>query len=331
MQTGSICSPGASSSKSNALYRDGSKLSQPLASQLIEDSDSLTDDALDTLIVANVPDRAAIVSEQIVERLVERAQARERLPDRRKGYTQKARVGGRKVYLRTGVYGHGRLAEIFIDIHKEGASFRSLMNNFAIAISVGLQYGVPLEEYVDAFSFTRFEPASPVQGNDVIKNATSILDYIFRELAVSYLASTISPPVNANVRNLRQGRATARLLVAKRPPPPRNSCPVASCAPKSMRSLYLPMRHLSSHYPTRCSPSTLHPTFALFFPNNHSACWAKYKSTGPIDFIQGCFPFAKPVVCICQKNRACTPFFPDKMRQRAKSREACLAISASQP
>src|SRR2546430_7879259 len=112
---------------------------------------------------------------------------RERMPDRRKGYTQKAVVGGHKVYLRTGEYDDGRLGEIFIDMHKEGAAFRSLMNNFAIAISLGLQYGVPLEEYVDAFTFTRFEPAGLVQGNETIKNATSILDYIFRELAVSYL------------------------------------------------------------------------------------------------------------------------------------------------
>ena len=89
---------------------------------------------------------------------------RERLPDRRKGYTQKAVVGGHKVYLRTGEYEDGRLGEIFIDMHKEGAAFRSLMNNFAIAISVGLQYGVPLEEYVDAFTFTRFEPAGPGAG-----------------------------------------------------------------------------------------------------------------------------------------------------------------------
>jgi hypothetical protein len=107
--------------------------------------------------------------------------------NRRKGYTQKAIVGGHKVYLRTGEYDDGRLGEIFIDMHKEGAAFRSLMNNFAIAISLGLQYGVPLEEYVEAFTFTRFEPAGIVQGNDAIKNATSILDYIFRELAVSYL------------------------------------------------------------------------------------------------------------------------------------------------
>ena len=91
------------------------------------------------------------------------------------------------MYLRTGEYDDGRIGEIFIDMHKEGAAFRSLMNNFAIAISIGLQYGVPLEEFVDAFTFTRFEPAGLVIGNDSIKNATSVLDYIFRELAVSYL------------------------------------------------------------------------------------------------------------------------------------------------
>ena len=125
---------------------------------------------------------------QVAERVVERLIAeRRRLPNRRKGYTQKAKVGGHKVYLRTGEYEDGRLGEIFIDMHKEGAAFRSLMNSFAIAISIGLQYGVPLEEFVDAFAFTRFEPAGPVQGNDTIKMATSVLDYIFRELAISYL------------------------------------------------------------------------------------------------------------------------------------------------
>ena len=142
------------------------------------------------LVAANMPARATVVAEKIVERIVERVERlreRERLPDRRKGYTQKAVVGGHKVYLRTGEYQDGRLGEIFIDMHKEGAAFRSLMNNFAIAISVGLQYGVPLEEYVDAFTFTRFEPAGLVQGNDAIKNATSIIDYVFRELAISYL------------------------------------------------------------------------------------------------------------------------------------------------
>ena len=112
---------------------------------------------------------------------------RRRLPERRKGYIQKSTVGGHKVYLHTGEYDDGELGEIFIDLHKEGAAFRSLMNNFAISISIGLQYGVPLEEYVDAFLFTRFEPAGEVRGNDTIRHATSILDYIFRELAVSYL------------------------------------------------------------------------------------------------------------------------------------------------
>ena len=113
--------------------------------------------------------RTAQLSEKIVERLVERIvvmREREKMPDRRKGYTQKAVVGGHKVYLRTGEYDDGRIGEIFIDMHKEGAALRSFINNFAIAVSLGLQYGVPLEEYVDAFTFTRFEPAGPVQGND---------------------------------------------------------------------------------------------------------------------------------------------------------------------
>ncbi|MDO8380541.1 ribonucleotide reductase [Phenylobacterium sp.] len=125
--------------------------------------------------------------ERIVERIVERDRTRRKLPDRRKGYIQKAAVGGHKVYLHTGEYDDGELGEIFIDMHKEGAAFRSLMNNFAIGISIGLQYGVPLEEFVDAFVFTRFEPAGPVTGNDSVKSATSILDYIFRELGISYL------------------------------------------------------------------------------------------------------------------------------------------------
>ncbi|MDR7114261.1 ribonucleotide reductase [Caulobacter sp. BE254] len=134
----------------------------------------------------------APVKERIVERVVERVverggRARRKLPDRRKGYIQKAAVGGHKVYLHTGEYEDGEVGEIFIDMHKEGAAFRSLMNNFAIAISIGLQYGVPLDEFVDAYVFTKFEPAGPVTGNDSIRSATSILDYIFRELGVSYL------------------------------------------------------------------------------------------------------------------------------------------------
>ncbi len=175
--------------KANALYRDGSKLSQPLNSQLIADEDD-EEDAVEALITQPMAARTTQVVEKMVEKIVERVtvlREREKLPSRRKGYTQKAVVGGHKVYLRTGEYDDGRLGEIFIDMHKEGAALRSLINNFAIAISLGLQYGVPLDEYVDAFTFTRFEPSGPVQGNDTIKFATSILDYVFRELAVSYL------------------------------------------------------------------------------------------------------------------------------------------------
>jgi len=112
---------------------------------------------------------------------------RNKLPDRRKGYTQKASINNHKVYLRTGEYMDGSLGEIFIDMHKEGAAFRSLMNNFAISVSIGLQYGVPLEEFVEAFTFTKFEPSGEVKGNTEIKFSTSILDYIFKELAISYL------------------------------------------------------------------------------------------------------------------------------------------------
>jgi ribonucleoside-diphosphate reductase alpha chain len=176
--------------KANALYRDGSKLSQPLQSQLIADEDD-DEDVIEAFIDKPAAARAAGLAEKIVEKVVERIvimRERERMPDRRKGYTQKAVVGGHKIYLRTGEYDDGKLGEIFIDMHKEGAALRSLLNNFAIAVSLGLQYGVPLDEYVDAFTFTRFEPAGPVQGNDSIKYATSILDYVFRELAVSYLS-----------------------------------------------------------------------------------------------------------------------------------------------
>jgi ribonucleoside-diphosphate reductase alpha chain len=176
--------------KANALYRDGSKLSQPLQSQLIEDEEDEDADVIEAFVEKPQAARVSALTEKVVERVIERMvimRERERMPDRRKGYTQKAVVGGHKVYLRTGEYDDGRLGEIFIDMHKEGAALRSFINNFAIAVSLGLQYGVPLDEYVDAFTFTRFEPAGPVQGNDSIKYATSILDYVFRELAVSYL------------------------------------------------------------------------------------------------------------------------------------------------
>jgi ribonucleoside-diphosphate reductase alpha chain len=131
-----------------------------------------------------------IVERVVVEKVVERDRSRRRLPDRRKGYIQKASIGGHKVYLHTGEYDDGELGEIFIDMHKQGAAFRSLINNFAISVSIGLQFGVPLEEFVDAFAFTRFEPAGDVTGNDQVQSATSILDYIFRELGCSYLGRT---------------------------------------------------------------------------------------------------------------------------------------------
>jgi ribonucleoside-diphosphate reductase alpha chain len=175
--------------KANALYRDGSKLSQPLASALVEDDE----EAEEILATGSMQEKAMVIAEKIVEKVIIKEivrSNREKLPERRKGYTQKAIVGGHKVYLRTGEYKDGQLGEIFIDMHKEGAGFRAMMNNFAIAVSVGLQYGVPLEEFVDAFTFTKFEPAGMVQGNETIKSATSILDYIFRELAVSYLDRT---------------------------------------------------------------------------------------------------------------------------------------------
>jgi ribonucleoside-diphosphate reductase alpha chain len=172
--------------KATALYRDGSKLSQPLASNLFGDD---AEDKAAELYERSPAERVPLVAERIVERIIERVARPERreLPHRRKGYTQKARVGGHKIYLRTGEYEDGALAEVFIDMHKEGSAFRSLMDCFAIAISLGLQYGVPLERFVDQFTFTRFEPSGIVEGNDAIKMSTSILDYIFRELAISYL------------------------------------------------------------------------------------------------------------------------------------------------
>ena len=172
--------------KANALYRDGSKLSQPL--------NSSSDDAAAAILEATLeeahpePQAAAM---QAAQKLVYRYIAKRRmLPSRRKGYTQKARVGGHKVYIRTGEYQDGSLGEIFVDMHREGAAFRSLMNCFAIAVSLGLQYGVPLEEFVEAFVFTRFEPNGPVTGHDNIKMSTSVIDLIFRELAMTYLGRT---------------------------------------------------------------------------------------------------------------------------------------------
>jgi ribonucleoside-diphosphate reductase alpha chain len=169
--------------KANALYRDGSKLSQPLNS--VADAPDLDAEAEALPAPADAPKADAVkAAEKIVYRYI---RERRRLPDRRAGYTQKARIGNHKLYLRTGEYEDGTLGEIFLDMHKEGAAFRSMTHCFAIAISLALQHGVPLEEFVDAFQFTRFEPNGMVQGNPHIKMTTSIIDYIFRELAITYL------------------------------------------------------------------------------------------------------------------------------------------------
>ncbi len=162
--------------KANALYRDGSKLSQPLNSISEEEVEAIMEEKENNDIVK--------VAERIIHRYIAK---RRRLPDRRSGYTQKAKINGQSVYIRTGEYDNGQIGEIFIDMHREGAAFRSLLNCFAIAISLGLQHGVPLEEFVDAFVFTRFEPSGIVTGNEKIKMSTSVIDYIFRELAVTYL------------------------------------------------------------------------------------------------------------------------------------------------
>ena len=178
--------------KANAIYRDGSKLSQPLSSMQAVDLFAAVDDTNDARVPAaarSLYDQpAGEQAMQIAEKMVVRYLAkRRRLPDRRRGYTQKAMVGGHKVFLRTGEYEDNTLGEIFVDMHKEGAAFRSLMNCFAIAVSIGLQHGVPLEKFVDQFLFSRFEPNGMVKGNARIKLSTSIIDYIFRELAINYL------------------------------------------------------------------------------------------------------------------------------------------------
>lgn len=169
--------------KAVALYRDGSKLSQPLNSISDSDEAAILSAANDTDDDLPTPTDPLSIAESITANIAHRR----RLPDRRTGYTQKARVGNQKIYLRTGEYDDGTLGEIFIDMHKEGAAMRSMANSFAIAISLGLQYGVPLDEYVDAFLFTKFQPNGIVTGHDRIKMSTSIIDYIFRELAITYL------------------------------------------------------------------------------------------------------------------------------------------------
>ena len=165
--------------KAVALYRDGSKLSQPLSS-FAPGTDPLADTILGVERAMASPEKPAVPK-------ASRRGLRKPLPSRRAGYTQKAKIGGHSIFIRTGEYEDGSLGEIFLDMHKEGAAFRSLLNSFAIAVSLGLQYGVPLDEYVDAFTFSRFEPNGVVKDHDYIKIATSVIDYIFRDLAISYL------------------------------------------------------------------------------------------------------------------------------------------------
>lgn len=190
--------------KANALYRDGCKLSQPLSNKSdVEETEDEAIDAVDSAVGA----AAGMSIEQLTQdQVLEAAQKildnskstefmrqlssiveRKRLPWKRRGFTQKAKVGGQTLFVRTGEYNDGTLGEIFIDMHREGATFRSLMNCFSIAVSIGLQYGVPLDEYVSKFTFTRFEPSGMVEGHPNIKNSTSIIDYIFRLLGFEYL------------------------------------------------------------------------------------------------------------------------------------------------
>lgn len=187
--------------KANALYRDNSKLSQPL--------NTMTDEDIEAIIEEKEKNDIVKVAEKIIHRYIAK---RRRLPDRRSGYTQKAKIGGQSVYIRTGEYDNGQLGEIFIDMHREGASVRSLLNCFAISISLGLQHGVPLEEFADAFVFTRFEPSGIVTGNDKIKMATSVIDYIFRELAVTYLGRNDLSHIDSDETSSKASRGIVKKL-----------------------------------------------------------------------------------------------------------------------
>ncbi len=202
--------------KANALYRDGSKLSQPLSNksdkkkkseeseQLAVSSSQSVSDSSDTPQESNIVDLGKLTVEELLEEVQKRVQSspdtklkrklasiveRRALPAKRRGFTQKAKINGQAIFLRTGEYGDGTLGEIFIDMAKEGATMRSMMNCFAISISIGLQYGVPLEEFVDKFAFTRFDPSGFVEHPN-IKSTTSIVDFIFRVLGYEYLGRT---------------------------------------------------------------------------------------------------------------------------------------------
>ena len=164
--------------------------------------------------VSNQSKNQKISNKEIASNLKLKNNSRFRMPDRRKGYIQKAQIGDHKVYLHTGEYEDGKIGEIFIDTNKEGELVKAMMNNFAIAISLGLQYGVPLEEYVDAFIDTKFEPSGNVLGNDRILSASSILDYVFRELAISYLGKEelAHTPSIANTKVIKDNNADDKFL-----------------------------------------------------------------------------------------------------------------------
>jgi len=208
--------------KAVALYRDGCKLSQPLNSgnedSQEKDKKAKADEAAAQLPVAVRP------SVPVVEGAAPPATVRHRLPKKRHGFTQEARIAGHKVFLRTGEYKNESLGEIFIDMHKEGAAFRSLMNCFAISVSMGLQHGVPLSSYVDQFTFTRFEPQGPVEGHPNIKFATSIIDYIFRTLGVEYLQrfdlAHVPPEVKTELSEPTDAIAVQQYAPMPSAPPP---------------------------------------------------------------------------------------------------------------
>jgi ribonucleoside-diphosphate reductase alpha chain len=224
--------------KAVALYRDGCKSSQPLntSDKTKSDSEAPAEDKVAAKSESIAPPAASAVKTTVTmpaphveEGARPPATVRHRLPKKRRGFTQEATVGGHKVFLRTGEYDDGSLGEIFIDMHKEGAAFRSLMNCFAISVSMGLQHGVPLDSYVEQFTFTRFEPQGPVMGHPNVKFATSMIDYIFRVLGVEYnkrydlahvppqeLQEEISNPTDVSAA--KQAEAAARNAV----PPPAN-------------------------------------------------------------------------------------------------------------
>ena len=176
-----------------------------------------TKDKIEKTLNSNISDKIKIQKNDYKDNSINlkiKNNARLKMPDRRKGYIQKAQIGDHKVYLHTGEYDDGKIGEIFIDTNKEGELVKAMMNNFAIAISLGLQYGVPLEEYVDAFIDTKFEPSGNVIGNDRILSASSILDYVFRELAISYLGKEelAHTPSIASTKNLDTNNENDKFL-----------------------------------------------------------------------------------------------------------------------